>query len=80
LKLLQDELGNWHDRHVLLQFIAEFIGRPDFLVDHPEAAHALLAEMERERQTNDLAVSSILKSAEKMQHAWGTPKPGVPQE
>ena len=36
LKLLQDELGNWHDRHVLLQFIAEFIGRPDFLVDHPE--------------------------------------------
>jgi CHAD domain-containing protein len=80
LKLLQDELGNWHDRHVLLQFIAEFIGRPDFLVDHPEAAHALLAEMERERQTNDLAVSSILKSAEKTRNAWGTSKPGVAQE
>jgi CHAD domain-containing protein len=62
LKLLQDELGNWHDRHVLLQFIAEFIGRPDFLVDHPETAHALLAEMERERQANDIAVNSILKS------------------
>src|SRR5215475_1243487 len=80
LKLLQEELGNWHDRYVLLQFIAEFIGRPDFLVDHPEAAHALLAEMERERQTNDLAVSSILKSAEKTRNAWGTSKPGVGQE
>ena len=80
LKLLQDELGNWHDRHVLLQFIAEFIGRPDFLVDHPETAHALLAEMERERQTNDIAVSSILKSAEKTRDAWGRSKSGVVQE
>ena len=80
LKLLQDELGNWHDRHVLLQFIAEFIGRPDFLVDHPDTARALLAEMERERQTNDLAVSSILKSAEKTRDAWGRSKPGVVQE
>jgi CHAD domain-containing protein len=79
LKLLQDELGNWHDRHVLLQFIAEFIGRPDFLVDHPETARALLAEMEGERQTNDLAVSSILKSAEKTRDAWGRSKLGVVQ-
>jgi CHAD domain-containing protein len=77
LKLLQDELGNWHDRHVLLQFIAEFIGRPDFLVDHPETAHALLAEMERERQANDIAVSSILKSAEETRDVWGRSKSGV---
>jgi CHAD domain-containing protein len=77
LKLLQDELGNWHDRHVLLQFIAEFIGRPDFLVDHPETAHALLAEMERERQANDIAVNSILKSAEKTRDVWGRYKSGV---
>jgi CHAD domain-containing protein len=35
LKLLQDDLGNWHDRYILLQFIAEYIGRPDFLVNHP---------------------------------------------
>src|SRR5262245_52812379 len=80
LKLLQDELGNWHDRYVLLQFIAEFISRPDFLVDHPAAAHALLAEMERERQSNDLAVSSILKSAEETQNAWRTSQPGVARE
>jgi CHAD domain-containing protein len=77
LKLLQDELGNWHDRHVLLQFIAEFIGRPDFLVDHPETAHALLAEMERERQANDIAVSFILKSAEKTRDVWGRSKSGI---
>jgi CHAD domain-containing protein len=80
LKRLQDELGNWHDRHVLLQFIAEFIGRPDFLVDHPETAHALLAEMERDRQTNDIAVSSILKSAEKTQNVWDRSKSGVVQK
>ena len=59
-----------------LQFIAEFIGRPDF-VDHPETAHALLAEMERERQANDIAVSSILKSAEKTRDVWGRSKSGV---
>ena len=80
LKLLQDELGNWHDRYVLLQLIAEFIGRPDFLVENPEAGRALLAQMERERHKNELAVSAILKSAEKTRDAWGEPKAGVGQE
>jgi CHAD domain-containing protein len=80
LKLLQDELGNWHDRYVLLQLIAEFIGRPDFLVEQPEAGRALLAQMERERHKNELAVSAILKSAEKTRDVWGEPKAGVGQE
>jgi CHAD domain-containing protein len=80
LKLLQDELGNWHDRYVLLQLIAEFIGRPDFLVEHPEAGRTLLAQMERERHKNELAVSAILKRAEKTRDAWGEPKAGVAQE
>jgi len=71
LKLLQDELGNWHDRYVLLQFIAEFISRPDFLVDHPAASRALLEEMERERHKNDMAANDILMSAEKTREAWG---------
>jgi CHAD domain-containing protein len=80
LKLLQDKLGDWHDRIILLQLIAEFIGRPDFLVEHPEAGRALLTEMERERHKNDIAVSNILKSAEKTRDAWGEPKTGTTQE
>jgi CHAD domain-containing protein len=80
LKLLQDALGNWHDRYVLLQLIAEFIGRPDFLVENLDAGRALLAQMEKERHKNELTVSAILKRAEKTRDAWGEPKPGVGQE
>lgn len=80
LKLLQDELGNWHDRYVLLQLIAECIGRPDFLVEHPEAGRALLIQMERERHKNELAVGTILKSAEKTREAWGEPPAVTTQE
>jgi CHAD domain-containing protein len=80
LKSLQDALGNWHDRYVLLQLIAEFIGRPDFLVENPEAGRALLAQMERERHKNDRAAGPILKRAEKTRDVWGEPKTGVSQE
>jgi CHAD domain-containing protein len=80
LKLLQDALGNWHDRYVLLQLIAEFIGRPDFLVENLDAGRALLAQMEKERHKNELTVSAILKRAEKTRDTWGEPKPGVGQE
>jgi CHAD domain-containing protein len=77
LKLLQDALGNWHDRYVLLQLIAEFIGRPDFLVENPEAGRALLAQMKREQRKNELATSAILKRAEKTREAWGELKADV---
>ena len=66
LRALQDQLGDWHDCYVMLQLVAEFIGRPDFLVDHPELGRTLLTEMEREQQTNEEAVADILKSAEKI--------------
>ncbi|HXV85001.1 MAG TPA: CHAD domain-containing protein [Candidatus Binatia bacterium] len=80
LKVLQDRLGDWHDRTVLLQLIAEFISRPDFLIDHPAAGRALLAEMERERHKNDTAATAILKSAEKARAAWGEPHLDAAQE
>lgn len=80
LKLLQDKLGDWHDRFVLLQLIAEFISRPDFLVNHPAAGRALLEEMERERHKNDLAAHAILKSAEKTREAWVESQTEVTQE
>jgi CHAD domain-containing protein len=66
LKLLQDDLGHWHDGHVLLRSMAEFIARPDFLVDQPEISRVLLTEMEKERHRNDAAVSNILERAEKI--------------
>jgi CHAD domain-containing protein len=80
LRSLQDDLGHWHDRYVLLQLIADCIGRPDFLVENPEAGRALLAQMEKERHKNELTVNAILKSAEKTRDAWGEPKAGVGQE
>jgi CHAD domain-containing protein len=66
LRALQDQLGDWHDCYVMLQLVAEFIGRPDFLVDHPEIGRTLLTEMERERHKNEEAVTNILKNAEKI--------------
>lgn len=80
LKLLQDKLGDWHDRVVLLQLVAEFISRPDFLIDQPAAGRALLADMERERHKNENAAAAILKSAEKARSAWGEPYSNVTQE
>jgi len=80
LKSLQDKLGDWHDRIVLLQLIAEFISRPEFLVDHPAAGRALLAEMERERHKNEVATHAILKSAGKTREAWGEVPAEVTQQ
>lgn len=64
LKALQDKLGVWHDRHVLSQFLEEFIGRPNFPRDHPDLYRALELEMESERRDNDAAIDGILKQAE----------------
>ena len=75
LKAFQDQLGAWHDRTVLLQLVADFIGRQDFLVSHPEMARALLLEMDKERRKNEAAVANILKSAEKIRESWSVPVP-----
>ena len=80
LKAFQDELGDWHDRHVMLGFVAEFLGRPNFLVNHPAAGRALLLDMERERRRNNAAVDSILKHADKVRQAWTETKPALSPE
>jgi CHAD domain-containing protein len=72
LKALQDQLGDWHDRHIMLQLAADFIARRDFLVSHPEMARALLGEMNKERRKNDAAVANILRSAEKVRESWSS--------
>ena len=70
LKKLQDQIGDWHDRQVLLQLVADFISQPDFLAAHPDLARALLAEMDSEHQRNAEAIASVLKSAERIRAAW----------
>lgn len=74
LKLLQDDLGHWHDCYVLLGFIAEFLGRPDFLVEQPEVSRILLTEIEKERHRNESTVTNILKNAEKIRE-WKVAEP-----
>lgn len=77
LKELQSVLGDWHDRCVLLQHIAEFIGRPDFLADHPDMGRVLLAEMEKEKLRNDAAIDQLFQKAAKMRQSWAQWKPAA---
>jgi len=80
LKTLQDQLGQWHDHHVLMQLTGKFLSRSDFLVAHPDLSRTLLVEMERERRRKDTAVSNLLKSAEKIRDAWTGAESTPPQE
>ena len=69
-KALQDELGRWHDLQVLMEFIAEFIGRPEFLLNHPDQGRYLLTEIERERQGTTASIDGILENAVKIRNQW----------
>jgi len=70
LKQLQSALGDWHDRSVLLQFIAESNDQPEFLAKHPKMGRALLAQMEEEKKSNDAALEGILKRIPKLRKRW----------
>jgi len=71
LRGLQDRLGSWHDRQILLETCAEFLSRKDFLTSHPGLARALLVEMEREQRRSRAAVDSLVKHAEKVSGGFG---------
>ncbi len=64
LKALQDRLGAWNDRHVLLQFVKKFIERRRFNKNRPGLYQTLISAMENERRQNDAAIPGILKQAE----------------
>ena len=70
IKEFQTLLGDWHDRCVLLEHVADFIGRPDFLVNHPDMGRTLLAEMEKDKLRNEVAVEDILSKAPKVGESW----------
>jgi CHAD domain-containing protein len=72
LKEIQTTLGDWHDRSMLLHHVAEFIGRPGFLAEHPDLGRILLAEMEKERLNSDTKVAGVLQQAAKVQESWAT--------
>jgi CHAD domain-containing protein len=74
VKEFQTLLGDWHDRCVLMEHVADFIGRPDFLVDHPDMGRTLLAEMEKEKLRNETAVEDILSNAPKVGEYWNRVK------
>jgi CHAD domain-containing protein len=69
LRSLQDHLGSWHDRRVLLETCAKFLSRKHFLASHPGLARVLLLEMERERRRGAAAVDGLVKQAEKTAHS-----------
>lgn len=71
LRLLQDQLGTWHDRQVLVETCAEFLSQKDYLAAHPGLARALLVEMEREQRRANAAVEGLVKHAEKASRAFG---------
>jgi CHAD domain-containing protein len=75
IKELQTWLGDWHDRCVLLEHVANFIGRPNFLVNHPDIGRTLLAEMEKEKLRNETAIEDILNKAPKVRELWNRLKP-----
>jgi CHAD domain-containing protein len=70
LKEFQTLIGDWHDRYILLEHVAEFIGRPDFLVNHPDIGRTLLSEMEKEKLRNEAATEEILSKAPKVRDCW----------
>jgi CHAD domain-containing protein len=70
LKEIQSVLGDWHDRSVLLQCTAEFIGQPEFLANQPAMGGALLAHMEQEKKANVEATEEVLERIPKLHKRW----------
>lgn len=79
LKALQDALGDWHDRAVLVECVANFIGQADFLVDHPDIGRALLTEIEKEKLSHQTGINQLLADAAKVPEAWARWKPLIEQ-
>ena len=75
LKELQNALGDWHDRSLLIDYVAEFIARANFLTDHPDIARSLLTEMEKEKLRNRTAINQLLADAAKVPERWVRWKP-----
>lgn len=72
LKALQDELGRWHDWHVLLHFVTDLSEKPEFVRDHPELRQILTRDVAEEACKNNERFDPILKQAEMLQLKLGS--------
>jgi CHAD domain-containing protein len=63
LKKLQAALGVWHDRQTLHQAIAETMARRQFLLRQPDAARLLLAELQKDRLSQNAAIDQVFRLA-----------------
>jgi CHAD domain-containing protein len=79
LKELQNALGEWHDRSVLIEYLGKFLVQGYFLVDHPDIGRALLTEMEKEKLRNQTTISQLLADAAKVAETWARWKPLIAQ-
>jgi CHAD domain-containing protein len=70
LKRMQAALGDWHDRSVLLEFVADFIRRPRFMEHHPDRASALLGQMEEEHKRSAAMIEEFLTQAPNLRKRW----------
>jgi CHAD domain-containing protein len=75
LKVVQDQLGHWHDRCVLRDHVAEFIGQREVLAQHPGMCRALLLEMERDKQRDTAAIKDVLANAGRLSDSWSELNP-----
>ena len=80
LKALQDELGRWHDWHILLQLVEKLTEKPEFVRDHPEIQQILERDIGAERQKNNTTIDEILKQAEMLRLGLDSYKAAVEPE
>jgi CHAD domain-containing protein len=66
LKALQDTLGQWHDRYVLIRFVEDYTGKPGNRHGNEESHAALKNALEAEKQDNQGTIASILRQAESL--------------
>lgn len=60
---LQDALGEWHDRQVLHQAVAEAIARAEVLLNEMQVVRILLGEVEKDRKHESIEVEKVFHLA-----------------
>jgi CHAD domain-containing protein len=75
LKMLQDELGRWHDQTELARLAAEALADPEFLMAHPRAVAAILRKMDRAQALHIERIRRLLATMHRAVgqsplHAW----------
>jgi CHAD domain-containing protein len=75
LKVLQDELGRWHDQTEVARLAAEALADPEFLIQHPRSAATILRKMDRDHTLQIERIRQLLATTHQAVehsalHAW----------